>query len=231
MPPNWDDDIREQGYRETDLASIAESLGDSTLPGEQVERLQKAASVYDLMYATDAKTKKDDDPTPFRPGRSQKREALMRVAEAARRLNSASAHEVERHRKRLNQALDVRALWFTDLDKQRANLDLSDPADVKRLAQIAESVADQIPKSSHDPKLARKVFIRELVPIFKSITDQRAGRRVRQREASHSEGFQSEEYGPFRDFVCAALKPLNPSALTGVDADIKTVIKEFKTNK
>ncbi len=187
--------------------------------------------LYHLMHATDAKTRKDDDPTPFRPGRRQKREALKRVAEAARRLSSASAHEVERHRNRLNQALDARELWFTDLDKQRANLDLSDPADVERLAQIAESVADQIPKTSHEPKPARKVFIRELVPIFKSITDQRAGRRVRQREANHSEGSQSEEYGPLLDFVCAALKPLNPSALTGVDADIKTVLKEFKTNK
>ncbi len=56
--------------------------------------------------------------------------------------------------------------------------------------------------------------------FYESIAGKKPGRRVRWKTG--------KEYGPFKQIVCAALEPLNPnpSALKGIDADIKKALSE-----
>ena len=58
-------------------------------------------------------------------------------------------------------------------------------------------------------------FVRDLIPIFEDLTGQPAGRRV-----------LDQEYGPFLDFVRAALQPFK--ATQGCEADIREALRLHK---
>ena len=71
-----------------------------------------------------------------------------------------------------------------------------------------------IRRSGPDPKGARVGFILDLIPIFKCLAKQEAGRRVR----------EGQDYGLFREFVKAALRPFNVDE--HCDVDIRKALKE-----
>jgi hypothetical protein len=69
------------------------------------------------------------------------------------------------------------------------------------------------PRPGPDPRRARRQFIDDLADIYEYVTGRIPTRRVHDRE-----------YGPFREFVIAALTPFN--AAQGCEADIKIVLEQ-----
>ena len=226
MLENTQNDQEVPAYSEANLAEICAALRVAKLSDEQRKKLERARLVYILIRGTDPNTKDDPNPISVRPTRSQHRKALKRVADSARALASAPAHLKDTHRGRLERALTSHNLLLTELMSRRGEFDLTNDEDVVKLAELAETERARNPPKGPEPKLARLHFIGELVSIFHDVTHSSPGRRVRQ--VSLGYGDTSEEYGPFRDFVCAALEPLNPNALRGVDKDIKRAITELK---
>jgi hypothetical protein len=86
------------------------------------------------------------------------------------------------------------------------------PNDPRRLQLALRSAVRQVPSSGRDRKRARRRFINDLYDIFQEVSG-RPTRRV-----------HDQEYGPFREFVIAALTPFN--AAQGCEADIKEVLRE-----
>src|SRR5262249_28795170 len=108
--------------------------------------------------------------------RSERRKALKLIARQARALEESLQTDALTH-----QALHSRVLV----------------GDLALLADSAEQLAEQIPRGGGDPKLARKSFIRDLAKIFRDATGKRPTRR--------HDPIKGEDYGPFLDFVRAAL--------------------------
>jgi hypothetical protein len=78
----------------------------------------------------------------------------------------------------------------------------------------AKRALAKVPKRSGEPKKARLQFVCALAGIFEKATRSRPTRRV-----------HDVEYGPFREFVEACLRPVDAHAMSGVDADIRETIK------
>jgi len=85
----------------------------------------------------------------------------------------------------------------------------------------AERALEKIPMSGPDPQRAKQQFIMELACIFRLVTGECPGRRVKTYDPS-----AGEEYGPFRDFVWAALEPFG--ATNGCHVDIKVALNRLK---
>jgi hypothetical protein len=90
-----------------------------------------------------------------------------------------------------------------------------DVADRQQLRRSAESALRNIPTRGPDPKRARRQYICDLAHIFYRVTGKRPSRRV-----------HDQEYGPFFEFVKAALVPFHTAQ--GCEADIKVVLKQLK---
>jgi hypothetical protein len=84
-------------------------------------------------------------------------------------------------------------------------------------------VAAAIPTGGGEPKLARHHFIRALADIY---YDVRGVEPKRRHDPVHV-----RDYGPFPDFVRAALKPLDPGALKGVEHEVRAVLAVWQKPK
>jgi hypothetical protein len=73
-----------------------------------------------------------------------------------------------------------------------------DTSDLRVIARAARRLAEEISKSGSDRRRARRQFIADLASIFYRLTGKRAGRSVHDGES-----------GQFRDFVMAALEPID----------------------
>jgi len=94
------------------------------------------------------------------------------------------------------------------------------PDDLGVLQIRAQEALEIIPESSHEPYRARRSFVEDLAKIYKEATGDEPKRRY--------DPAKGGEYGPFRDFVLAALEPIAPHETSGVDGDIKTVLRKRK---
>ena len=94
------------------------------------------------------------------------------------------------------------------------------PDDLGVLQVKAQEALERIPKSGHEPYRARMSFVEDLARIYKKATGDKPKRRY--------DPAKGGEYGPFHDFVLAALEPIAPHETSGVDGDIKTVLKKRK---
>jgi hypothetical protein len=88
------------------------------------------------------------------------------------------------------------------------------PLNRKHLARSIRRVLGEIKKRGPDAKRARRQFIYDLADIYEFATGQPPGRRV-----------HDEEYGPFHDFVIAALEPFKAAP----GCDIKAVLQQRNT--
>jgi hypothetical protein len=84
------------------------------------------------------------------------------------------------------------------------------PGLLKALRRVLKKIT---PRPGPDPSRARRQFTNDLVNIYEYVTGQPATRRV-----------HDQEYGPFREFVIAALTPFN--ATQGCERDIKIVLQQ-----
>lgn len=132
--------------------------------------------------------------------RTQKRQLLKRIRRQGKKLE-ASLRELDQETGIL---LDANIL----------------PDDLGVLQLRARKALKTIPKSSHTPYRARRSFVEDLARIFKVATGDEPKRRY--------DLAKGGEYGPFHDFVLAALEPIAPHETSGVDGDIKTVLKKRK---
>jgi hypothetical protein len=137
------------------------------------------------------------------PSRSERRKNLSQVARDARALASS----LETLSAVTDQALDNCRVYGDDL---------------VALAESAEQAATRIPRGGGDPKHARRHFVEKLTHIFSIVAGKRPARRY---DAS-----KGGEYGQFADFVRAALRPLKPRAVQGVESDIKAAVAVWKNS-
>ena len=94
------------------------------------------------------------------------------------------------------------------------------PDDLGVLQVKAQEALKKIPKSSHEPYRARRSFVADLAGIYKEATGDEPTRRDDPKKGGL--------YGPFQDFVLAALRPIAPHETSGVDGDIRAVIRKRK---
>ena len=90
------------------------------------------------------------------------------------------------------------------------------PDDLGVLQIRAQEALEIIPESSHEPYRARRSFVEDLARIYKEVTSKEPTRR--------DDPKRGGLYGPFQDFVLAALRPIAPHETSGVDSDIRAVI-------
>ena len=101
----------------------------------------------------------------------------------------------------------------------KADLPFSDAGLLDSLAEAAKQAADSILQSGADPKRARRAFVDDLSRVFMDATHKRPTLR-RQPDG--------QAYGPFFDFVEAALGQLDQFAVQGVESDVKVIVAKMK---
>lgn len=135
-----------------------------------------------------------------RPTRSEYRKALNRITKAT--IN-------------MKEALESRACMLIEGLEALPAID----ADVlDDLAEAAQEAADRIPKGGANPKQARKVFVQYLGDIYLSATGKRP---------TFSRNLDGDPSSRFFEFVEAALSPLNAHAISGLEHDVRAVVKSM----
>jgi hypothetical protein len=181
-------------YTSAELKVIAHSVCPFELTSSHVESLQEAFQKYQWARLSDEREVLAFFASSTNKGR---RGQLKHIIELCKR---------ETRQEEIEQAL-------SELDAIASqSLGPVDVTDRRQLRCAAESALRKIPTRGPNPKRARRQYIADLHPIFVSVTGQRPGRR-----------FHDKEYGPFLDFVKAALDPFK--AAQGCEADIKVVLK------
>lgn len=192
------DETGEPIYGPDDLRKFAKIIGRS-LTTEQIERLERAAWEYRFQAELKLKSGPDDDWSRILPSRSELRKALRRVAKDAQALK---------------RTLRDQATLFIGRD---GRLEF-DTQSLDELTEAADLAATQISSAGPDPKEARRTFVRDLADIYEDAAQRRATRR--------HDPISGLDCGPFLEFAQAALKPLNASALTGLDHVVREVAAE-----
>ena len=187
-------------YSPEDLRQFARTLGIPDLSPAHIKQMESAALGYLFLDLTEANPGASEKWLRLLPTRKERRNALQRVAKAARALKDA---------------LENQALIFLE---KKDKLPAPDPGALDALATTAVKAAERIPGGGDDPKLARITFVRRLADIFEDATPNQATRR--------HDGITGLDYGPFLEFAQAALKPLNARALKGLEHDVRRVAEE-----
>jgi hypothetical protein len=196
-------------YTPNELKKIANSIDLEKLSPNIVERLQQAVEGFQWGSVVDDKIY----PSSTNKGRRKQLKKLVDLCVQCAPTEDISA---------VLSKLDAIASQLL------GPINRTDPTSIKVAAETALS---KIPASGPDPKRARLQYIQELTHIYRSATGKHPGRRVRMteyEEPKEGENNQDREYGPFLDFVRAALEPFG--AEKGCEADIKTAIKRYKAS-
>jgi hypothetical protein len=192
-----------RSYTPAELEAFAQSIGRSALPPHVVERLQEAVRPYQWGRSFD----EGEFPPGFKAEsltNKGRRKRLKRIIELCKEY--APPNEIQEAVNELDGPTS-QLLTFDDKTKRAPHV-----SDHQGMLYVAERALAQIPLSGPDPGRARLGFILDLIPIFEDLTGLRAGRR-----------FHDREYGPFLDFVRAALSPFK--ATQGCEADIADALR------
>jgi hypothetical protein len=90
-------------------------------------------------------------------------------------------------------------------------------------AEAMEQLAETIPKSGGDPERARHHFVEALRGIYHDARGEVPKRR--------HDPVRRKDYGPFLDFVCAALTPIDPGALKGIEHVVRAVLALWQNSR
>lgn len=196
-----DDKLIKPRYSPDEWKKLAEHLDVSELPDHLADKLRIAAQNYLILEDIEREPEPDERWwRPFLPGRSKRRNALQKVATAARALKRALADP---------------AIVLRREDEKLPDIDLEV---LDELAAAADKTRKQIPGKGSDPKDARISFVRHLAEIYEQVTQGPVTRRF--------DPISELDCGPFLDFTKAALKPLDKSALKGLEHDVRRVVAE-----
>ncbi len=193
------DETIEPIYGPGNLSQFAKIIDIPPLTAEHTEQLERTAWVYRFLAGLERKPGPDDDWDRILPSRSERRKALQQVAKQARALK---------------RTLKDRAIIFLGKDQ----LPAFDTQSLDDLAEAADLAAGQVPLGGADPKEARITFVRLLAEIYEDAAQRPATRQ--------HDPFSGLDCGPFLEFARAALKPLNASALKGLEHDVRRVAAE-----
>jgi hypothetical protein len=201
MPDEWP-----RRYTRDQFHAIAQSIGLEELEPNAREELQEAVESYQWASLADEEacnwaSSEDESSSGIAPRSTNKRrrEQLKHIAELCKQ---------EGPDEKIETALN-------ELDGLTSQLlGRVDSSDRLRLQRAAEAALMKIPSRGPNQRRARRQFIAKLAPIFSYLTGDSPTRRV-----------HDQEYGPFRDFVKAALKPFK--AEQGCEADIKAVLRRL----
>ena len=193
-----DDKLKEPRYSPDDWKQLAECLEILELSDDLADKLRILAQNYFIL----ADIEREPEPEelswrPLLPGRSKRRNALQKVAKAARALKGALADPAIVLRREEEKLPDI-------------DLEVLD-----ELAAAADKTREQIPGKGSDPKDARITFVRHLAGIYEQVTQRPATR-------GH-DPISGVDDSRFLKFVEAALEPLDPDALTGLDHVVRDV--------
>ena len=188
-------------YSPDDWKKLAERLEVSELSDDLANELRIAAQNYLILADIEREPEPDERWwRPLLPGRSKRRKALQKVAKTARELKGALADPAIVLRREEEKLPDI-------------DLEVLD-----ELAAAADKTREQIPGKASDPKDARITFVRHLAEIYEQVTQCPVTRRF--------DPISELDCGPFLDFTKAALKPLDESALKGLEHDVRRVVAE-----
>lgn len=137
----------------------------------------------------------------------------MRAPRAGRRKALNGIHDAAL---KLKGALESYNLMIVD---NKADLPFSDVGLLGSLAEAAKQAAESIPQTGANPKQARRTFVHDLGRVFMEATDERP---------KLSRLPDGQLYGPFFEFVEAALGQLDRHAVQGVESDVKTIVTVMK---
>lgn len=195
-----------RSYTSGELEAIAQSNSHGEPPPHIVERLQDAVGAYQRGHSFD-----EGEVFPgfkvetlTNKGRRKKLKRIIELCE-----EDAAAYEIQEVVDELDGPTSQ--LLVFDPEKKRA----PNATDRQGMLDVAVRVLNQIPLSGPDPARARLGFIRDLIPIFEDLTGLPAGRRR-----------NDVEYGPFLNFVRAALDPFH--ATQGCEDDMKDALQLHK---
>lgn len=187
-------------YTQSELTTIAELIGERSLPQFAKRMLQKAVVEYQWAGWNEQPAKSSLEPR-FPVSTNKGKRALFR--QIIQLIDGGAPHnEIEEAVNSLD-AIASQLLGPIDI------------TDHEKLKSAAEGALGKIPSAGPDPRRARRQFICSLARIYKSVKREHPTRR-----------FHLEEYGPFFEFVKAALTPFNTTK--GCEADIKAVLAESK---
>ena len=200
-----DDKLIKPRYSPDDWKKLAEHLDVSELPDHLADKLRIAAQNYLILEDIEREPEPDERWwRPFLPGRSKRRNALQKVATAARALKRALADP---------------AIVLRREDEKLPDIDLEV---LDELAAAADKTREQISERGSDPKDARISFVRHLAEIYEQATQRPATRR--------HDPLSGLDYGPFLEVSKTALRPLNASALKGLEHVVGRVTAERSSN-
>ncbi|CCQ74494.1 hypothetical protein [Magnetospira sp. QH-2] len=197
-----DDDIEEDKepiYSEADFRKMAEMLGVLEIPEAIRADMDFDASFFAKSLKYDYEGS-EPDLGKLTPGVTRK-----------------SLEKIKHHADGLIQALVGPGLPF-DEDREFYRPILTD--ELIELSRHAEEAQKQAPKGGPQKKVARLFYIGLLAKTFNRLTGERPTRV--------HDPILGEDKGPFLMFVRAALEPISPKSLKGVEHDVRKVIAELK---
>jgi hypothetical protein len=200
-------------YSKADLATIARAAGLTKFPAEHVKDLQDVAARYRLAQWMQAEGL---------PPRCEIRELLEQLAEAARTGTDAALTDAW-----ANLPYPAVKLLYAEapplLDIAGQSASVTEYRDEMRrdLGEAATRAAAKVPPGA-EPTRARLAFVQAIAPLFVELTGLEPTRRTR------SVNGPSVAYGPFLEFVRAALHPIDPALVPGVEADIAKLRRQAR---
>jgi hypothetical protein len=199
-----------QPYSDDELRQIVRVLGTKRLTNPIRNRLEYAAKLYLVEWEAERRPKAGEG--RFFPNRAERSAAYKKVAKTARELKEALETPG------FSRAFERR------FPEEKENWPEVDREQLEALAQAAEKAAIKAGKRGADPQVARRDFIKRLVPVFEEAAVKKAAR-------SH-DAYSGKDTGPFLKFVEKCLSPLTRArAKKGLADDVRLVLKEMSPAK
>jgi hypothetical protein len=201
-----------QPYSDDELREIAQVLGIDRLSNLVREKLEYAAKLYLIEWEAERRPKAGEG--RFFPKREERSAAYKKVAKTARELKKAL--EVPG----FSRAFERR------FPEEKENWPEFDLEQLEALAKAAEKAAIKAGKRGADPQVARRDFIKRLVPVFEAATGKK------KKAARSHDPYSGKNTGLFLKFVEKCLGPLTPTrAERGLDDDVRRALKEMSPTR
>jgi len=202
----------DQPYSDDELRDIARVLGIEQFTNPIREKLEYAARLYLVEREAERRPKAGEG--RFFPKRAERSAAYKKVAKTARALKEAL------------EAPGFSRAFERRFPEEKGNWPEFDLEQLEPLAQAAEKAATKAGKRGADPQVARRDFIKRLVPVF----EEAAGKK--KKAARSHDPYSGKDSGPFLKFVEKCLRPLAPSrADSGLADDVRRALKEMSSAK
>jgi len=196
----------DQPYSDDELREIVGVHGIERLTNPIRKQLEYAAGYY--LFEWEAERPAEVGEGWLYPPRKVRRAAYEKVAKKARELRDAL--EAPGFQRAFKHRFPEEKETWPEFDLEQLEV----------LAQAAERAATKVRKTGADPRVARRNFIKRLVPVFEAVTEEKAAR--------WHDPIATKDTGLFLEFVEKCLRPLTSAgADSGLDDDVRRALKEM----